>query len=374
MNTRNPVTMTIESLQMVGCHALFCDQNATKVSSALRRAFPNVAPFVSLSTSREPLDQWMASASTVPPQIDRAADDLLSLPMTGGTTGRPKGVMLTHGNFSALSYGMELEYADRDRPPVLLAAAPMTHVGGRIALASRSIGYGSAPMALKRLKEALARFGPVMRGGYGQTECPLFITVLPQDEHYVDGDLAPDERLRSIGHASMISEVCLLDTEGEAVREGQVGEICVKGPHVSLGYYNDPEETKKVRHREWHRTGDLGVISKDGYVTLVDRAKDMIITGGFNVYSIQVEDALCAIEGVATAAVLGIPDDDWGEVVCAAVCLEDGASLTEESLIAACRKGRLGGVMTPKRIQFIDARPLTTVGKVDKKRLRPLFG
>ncbi len=368
---------------------------------------------------------WLKDAGTAAPGVDAAPTDLLCIPLTGGTTGLPKGVMLSHRNFCALEYGTRAMYAGRRA--VVLCAAPMTHVGGRIALCGLSSGtryvildavdpqlvlntiqeekvtdtflpptgvyalleqpdldeydlssllnfsYGSAPMSTERLKEALRRIGPVMRGGFGQTECPMFIARLQPSEHFVNGELggelASDERLRSVGRHTIISELGILDDEGRELPPGQRGEIAVKGPMVSEGYYEAPEETAKIRVNGWHLTGDVGYLDEEGYLFVVDRKKDMIITGGFNVYSVEVEQALMQLPGVQLAVVFGVPDEKWGEAVAAEVKLEPDVVLDEADLIKAAKQA-LGGVKAPKHVRFVDDFPRTPVGKIDKKVLR----
>lgn len=370
-------------------------------------------------------DAWVDGADSSPPQVAVEPTDLVTIPLTGGTTGLPKGVMLNHRNFCALEYATREMYAGRR--PVVLSAAPMTHVGGRIALCGLSSGarfvileavdpqlvlqtiqdagvtdtflpptgiyslldqpnldgfdlstlinfsYGSAPMSTERLKEALRRIGPVMRGGFGQTECPMFIARLHPAEHFVNGELGgelvPDERLRSVGRHTIISELGVLDDDGKELPTGERGEIAVKGPMVSEGYYEAPEETAKIRVNGWHLTGDIGYLDEEGYLYIVDRKKDMIITGGFNVYSAEVEHALMEIPGVQLAVVFGVPDDKWGEAVVAHIKREPGAELGEDNLIAAAKRS-LGGVKAPKRVSFVEDFPRTPVGKIDKKVLR----
>ncbi len=367
---------------------------------------------------------WIEKAPDSAPVVDVEPTDLVTIPLTGGTTGLPKGVMLSHRNFCALEYGTRS--MNEGRRPVVLCAAPMTHVGGRIAICGLSSGsrfvileavdpqvvlntvqaegitdfflpptgiyalldqpnleefdlsslvsvsYGSAPMSTARLKEALTRIGPVMRGGFGQTECPMFIARLQPEEHFVGNDVrgeVAEGRLRSVGRATVISELGIVDEAGRELPSGERGEIAVKGPMVSEGYYRDPEETAKIRVNGWHLTGDIGYLDEEGYLYVVDRKKDMIITGGFNVYSSEVEHALMTIPGVQLAVVFGVPDEKWGEAVAAQVILAPGASLTELELMAAAREA-IGGVKAPKRIEFVDDFPRTPVGKIDKKVLR----
>jgi acyl-CoA synthetase (AMP-forming)/AMP-acid ligase II len=409
----------------MGCDAVFVD-DAT-AGELLQAGLAAPVAVVDMRADGSGLAEWAADASATAPPIECDGNDVISLPMTGGTTGAPKGVMLSHANFSAIAYAMSADYQTRTEPPVLLGAAPMTHVGGRIVLMSlpagatcvimpavdvgqilavieehritdvflpptavyrlldnpmlgghdlsslRSLAYGSAPMALPRLKQALQVLGPVMRGGFGQTECPMFITVLHPHEHVLDdGTLAPDERLRSVGRASVISDVAIMADDGSLLAAGEIGEIVVRGHNVSLGYYEKPDETAKMRAHGWHHTGDVGVIDAEGYVTIVDRLKDMIISGGFNVYSSQVEAVLQTVDGVAGVAVVGIADADWGELVCAAVVPERGAELDLGTLTARCR-ATLGSVSTPKLVVIVDELPTTAVGKVDKRAVREMI-
>ncbi|MCY4343896.1 MAG: AMP-binding protein [Gammaproteobacteria bacterium] len=426
VNPRNSTSDNVAILQQFGCDALFFQGAFEAPVRAFQAATGAAATAVCLDRAGPPgLDAWMAGASETPPTVSRAPTDLISIPLTGGTTGLPKGVMLSNRNFCALDHGMRTTYAAHD--PVVLAAAPMTHVGGRVALCGLSSGtrtvimetvdpaailrligqhgvtdfflpptgiyalldqpdvrdhdyaslksfsYGSAPMALDRLKEAIEVFGPVMRGGFGQTECPMFIARLAPDEHFIDNDpskgLAPDTRLGSVGRTTAISTIAILDDAGRELPSGTNGEIAVKGPMVSEGYYQSPEETAKVRVHGWHLTGDIGHLDEQGFLHIVDRKKDMIISGGFNVYSTEVEQALMRIDGIELAAVIGEPDRKWGEAVCAYVEVTPGAAMTPAEIMART-KADIGGVKAPKRVTIMDELPRTPVGKLDKKPLR----
>jgi len=372
-------------------------------------------------------DDWLDGVDHQPPDIDVAPTDLVTIPQTGGTTGLPKGVMLSHRNFCALEYATRLMYGARR--PAVLCAAPMTHVGGRIAICGLSSGarfeileavepqkilqtiqdtkitdtflpptgvyalldqpnlasfdlsslvsfsYGSAPISILRLKEALRRIGPVMRGGFGQTECPMFIARLHPEEHFLDSDpragLASDQRLKSVGRATVISQLGIFDDKGGELPAGERGEIAVKGPMVSEGYYKDPEETAKIRVNGWHLTGDIGYLDDQGYLYIVDRKKDMIISGGFNVYSSEVEQALMEIPGVKLAAVFGLPHDHWGEIVSAHVQLDDGSALRDIDIVVEAKRA-IGSVKAPKQVKLVSDFPRTPVGKIDKKEMRRL--
>lgn len=230
-----------------------------------------------------------------------------------------------------------------------------------------TIFYGGSPISPARLKAAIAHFGPIFFQFYGQAEAITTVTVMRREEH----DLSSDRRLASCGRPVPEAAVRLFDADGNEPPDGEPGELCVRGPLVMSGYLNKPEETAQAFRGGWLHTGDIAVRDPDGFLRLVDRAKDLVITGGFNVYPRAVEDALEDHPAVATASVFGIPDDYWGEIVVAAVVLRD-KSIDVSDLIAHVRR-RKGPVQTPKRIEIVDRIPLTAVGKPDKKELRRMF-
>lgn len=340
---------------------------------------------------------------------------------TGGTTGRPKGVV--HSQRSIVTFHtaqlLEAEIRQHER---LLLATPLAHAAGLFAQSAiirgativledgfdvertvsafhdrgitwaflvptmiyrlldavgaeagkdvfpalDTIVYGAAPIAQSRLRRALEVFGPVFIQLYGQTESPNWGTRLAKPDH----DLAKPERLTSCGQASFMVDVQIVDEEGNTLPAGEVGEVCLKGPYTLTEYHRNPEATAEKFIGEWIRTGDIGVLDEAGYLYLKDRRADMIISGGMNVYSSEVEDALNTHPQVKAAAVIGIPHDDWGEAV-HAVIVGDG-KLTGEELIAWSR-GRLAAYARPKSVEFIDILPETPFGKIDKKRLRAKF-
>jgi fatty-acyl-CoA synthase len=230
-----------------------------------------------------------------------------------------------------------------------------------------TIFYGASPITPTRLRAAIAHFGPIFFQFYGQAEAMTTVTTMRREEH----DLSSDLRLASCGRPVADAAVCLLDSDGNEVPDGDPGELCVRGPLLMSGYLGKPLETAEVLRNGWLHTGDIAVRDADGFLRLVDRAKDMVITGGFNVYPRAVEDVLEAHPGVANASVFGIPDDHWGETVVAAVVLR-GAKTSTADLMAYVRE-RKGAVQTPKRIEILERIPLTAVGKPDKKELRRMF-
>ena len=230
-----------------------------------------------------------------------------------------------------------------------------------------TIFYGASPISPARLKAAIAHFGPIFFQFYGQAEAITTVTVMRREEH----DLSSERRLASCGRPVPEAAVRLLDGDGNEVPDGEPGELCVRGPLVMSGYLNKPEETAQALRGGWLHTGDIAIRDPDGFLRLVDRAKDLVITGGFNVYPRVVEDVLEDHPAVATASVFGIPDDYWGEILVAAVVLRD-KSIDVSELIAYVRR-RKGPVQTPKRVEILDRIPLTAVGKPDKKALRRMF-
>jgi fatty-acyl-CoA synthase len=351
-----------------------------------------------------------------------SADDAAVLVYTGGTTGVPKGVIHTHRVQVAMTL---MQLADWDWPQDIryLALTPITHAagafilptllrGGTVVLAHgfspdkfidlverhritttflvptmlyvlldharmadadlsslKMVAYGAAPMVPSRLIEGMRRMGPVFMQLYGQSEAPMMITTLRQSDH--DPEHHP-ERLASCGLPVMGNLVRLLDEAGHEVAPGEVGEICVRSPLVMAGYLNKPEETAKAFRHGWLYTGDLARQDADGYLYIVDRSKDMIISGGFNVYPREVEDVLGLHPAVSSAAVVGVPDAKWGEQVRAMVVLKQGQSASAEALIALVREHK-GAVSAPKQIRFVEQLPVTTIGKLDKKAVRARF-
>jgi acyl-CoA synthetase (AMP-forming)/AMP-acid ligase II len=355
-------------------------------------------------------------------------DAVVVLSATGGTTGAPKGVMNTHRSTQTFCahFMMSCHYPADERP-VNLAAAPITHTAGLLSLPCTARGgtvvvltkpdpvqllgaiqkhrvtefflpptviyrlldipdlarkadfsslryflYGAAPMSVEKLKQAIATFGPVMMGGYGQTEAPTSISFLTPAEHFVDGRVAPDERLASVGRPNPLVRVEIMDDDNQILSTGATGEICVRGDLVMKGYYKAPGKTAETIVDGWLHTGDIGHLDADGYLHITDRKKDMIITGGFNVYPSEVEQVIWGHPAVRDCAVIGVPDAHWGEAVTAVVELNAGQQVGADELIALC-KDVLGSVKAPKSVEFVDSLPRSPVGKVLKKDLRAKY-
>ncbi|MEH6592556.1 MAG: AMP-binding protein [Halioglobus sp.] len=347
-------------------------------------------------------------------------DDIAWVSYTGGTTGKPKGVIMTQGSMAAKSL---ISMAEWQWPQDIryLASSPISHAagflliptflnGGKVYLTAgfdpdqvldlvekervntlflvptmiyvlmdhprigevdlssiESIIYASAPMSPTRLQEALEIFGPVMMQCYGQTEC-IHLTMMRKEEHRLD----KPERLASCGKPPAGVQMALLNEHGKEVTTGEVGEVCIRSAAVMRGYWKRPEATAETLADGWLHTGDLARQDEEGFYYLVDRARDMIITGGFNVYPREVEDVLTGHPAIALAAVIGVPDEKWGEKVIAVVVPRKGEAVQSEELIALV-KARKGAIQAPKHIDFVDALPQTALGKTDKKALRTQY-
>jgi fatty-acyl-CoA synthase len=358
--------------------------------------------------------------------IDRAsADDLAMIVGTGGTTGRPKGVQLTGANLETMTAITLMSYPWPDPPsrPTYLALAPLTHAAGVlcfpvlclggsiVVMRSPDVGgfleliaahrvthtflpptliymvldhpaltatelsslqcfwYGAAPMSASRLTEALTRIGPVMAQLFGQTEAPMMIsTMSPRDHFREDGSVAT-ERLSSAGRPAPLVTVSIMADDGSPLPQDERGEIVVRSSLVMRGYHRNPEATAEVSAYGWHHTGDVGYLDGEGFLHIVDRAKDMVITGGFNVYSTEVEQAVMAHPAIADCAVVGLPDEKWGERVTAVLQLRPGRSLDSDELRTFV-KNRIGSVKAPKEIAVWPDLPRSKVGKVLKAEIK----
>jgi acyl-CoA synthetase (AMP-forming)/AMP-acid ligase II len=346
---------------------------------------------------------------------------------TSGTTGRPKGAVLTHDNLRFVTVGWCADLMHLEPEDVGLHAAPLTHGAGLHALALvakgaaqvigpssfdprgfcelverhavtntwlvptqikrlatcpgleghdlsslRYLVYGGSAMYVEDIKQALRRMGPIFVQLYGQGETPMTATYLRREEHIAEGPEELVARLASCGHARTGMEVAILDGEGREVPGGEMGEICVRGPSVFAGYWERPEETAETLKGGWLHTGDLGRIDGGGYVYIMDRKKDMIISGGSNVYPREVEEVLLKHPAVLEACVVGVPDPVWGEATKAVVVLDDGASANSQEVIGFCAE-RLADYKRPKTVDFVRELPKSPYGKTLKREVRSRY-
>jgi fatty-acyl-CoA synthase len=228
--------------------------------------------------------------------------------------------------------------------------------------------YGGSPILAARLAEAHALLGNIFTQSYGQSESLGAGTALFAVEHRID---RPD-RLASCGRAMPGVEIALLDDEGRRVASGEAGELCMRTRSAMRGYWKQPQLTEAVFAFGWLHTGDIARVDADGFFTIVDRKKDMIVSGGYNVYPAEVERVIAEDPTVRLVAVIGVPDEKWGEAVTAFVIPHAGAAIDVESIVGEVRR-RKGGIQAPKRIEIVEDLPLTSHGKIDKKALRARF-
>ena len=434
VGARNPVEENHFVLDTFDCDVLFFQKAFAAVIAELRPKLPRIRLWICIDDEPAdvpgalPLAHWIGAQPATRPEVAVDMDDVVMLSATGGTTGKPKGVMNTHRSAQTFCahFMIGCPY-DADDRPVNLAAAPMTHTAGLLSVPCTARGgtvvvvtrpdpglllaaipkyrvtelflpptviyrlmdipdlgskvdfssmkyfmYGAAPMSVEKLKQAIQVIGPVMMGGYGQTEAPASIAYLPPGEHFVDGKIASDERLSSVGRPNPLIRVEIMGDANEILPKGRTGEICVRGDLVMKGYYKAPGKTAEAIVDGWLHTGDIGHLDAEGYLHITDRKKDMIITGGFNVYPSEVEQVIWGHPAVQDCAVIGAPDDKWGEAVRAVVELNSGQHVSAEELIALCKE-KLGSVKAPKSVDFVDALPRSAVGKVLKKDLRARY-
>jgi acyl-CoA synthetase (AMP-forming)/AMP-acid ligase II len=419
INPRNEAAENRDVLDAFDCECLIYQGAFAPLVEALRARLPKVKAFVCLDA--EPFSEWTRGLSSQPFDVE-PVDDLAMIVGTGGTTGTPKGVMLTGQNLETMTALTLMGYPFRGRP-VYLALAPLTHAAGVLCFPIMALGgevvimptpdltkflehverhrvthtflpptliymllgherldatdktslqcfwYGAAPMSPTRLAEALERIGKVMAQLFGQTEAPMMISMMPPEAHFrPDGSIAA-ERLASAGKPSPLVTLAIMNERGELVPKGARGEIVIRSSLVMAGYYKNPEATREAAAFGWHHTGDIGYLDDEGYLFIVDRAKDLIITGGFNVYSAEVELALLQHPAVQDCAVVGLPDEKWGEQVTAVVQLKPRADATGDELRAFV-KARLGSVKAPKEVVLWPELPRSKVGKVLKKDVR----
>jgi acyl-CoA synthetase (AMP-forming)/AMP-acid ligase II len=236
----------------------------------------------------------------------------------------------------------------------------------------RRMLIAAAPVSPDKFKRGIEVFGPCLCQSYGQTEAPMYMTFL--DPVTVAAAAAGDhpERLKSCGKPTLAVRLAIMDDDGKLLPPLEAGEIVARGALVGAGYYNLPEATAEIRTHGWHHTGDVGYRDKDGFFYIVDRKKDMIITGGFNVYCAEVEACVMELPQVRECAVIGVPDEKWGEAVKAIIVLCEGEDLNEAAIIAHC-KTRLGGVKSPKSVEFWSEIPKTAAAKTDKKAIRKSY-
>jgi fatty-acyl-CoA synthase/long-chain acyl-CoA synthetase len=365
----------------------------------------------------------LGGTATSPPDREVDSGDVAGHFYTGGTTGKPKGVVQTHESLTLNQYAHVTELGITGDETLLLMT-PLPHSAGLFLWATLLTGahavvhprfdpedaldaitthdvtwtfmvptmiyrlldhddlaaidtsslstlvYGAAPMTPARLREGLNEFGPIFLQFYGQTEIPNLITTLGKAEHARAIETGNEQRLSSAGHPCLMADVRAIDPEtGEDVSIGEEGEILATAPYVMREYFERPDATAETVDDGWVHTGDVGKIDEDGYVYLLDRKSNMIITGGMNVYSTEVEEALDEHPEIREVAVVGVPHDDWGEAVIAVV-VPRNADATSAEEVRTFANDQLADYKVPKEVEFVEEIPKTPFGKMDKKRLR----
>ncbi len=374
-------------------------------------------------------EELLAAESGEFDDADVGPEEVAWLFYTSGTTGQPKGAMLTHRNLLAMTSSFYADMMPGCGPDdVVLLAAPLSHGSGLYALPNvakaalnvipagksfaagevlqlierhrvtnlfaaptmiklllehprldrfdlgslKALVYGGGPMLVEDMREALRRLGPCLVQLYGQGESPMTISYLSRSDHVVDGTPEQMGRLGSAGIARTEVEVKIVDGEDNELPAGEMGEIATRSDLVMKGYWRDPEATAETLRNGWLHTGDVGYMDEKGYLFLMDRSKDLIISGGENIYPREIEEVLAEHPAVREVAVVGAPDPKWGEAVTAVVAAVPGREVSGEELIEFCRE-RIASYKKPKRVEFVDELPKNNYGKILKRELRDRY-
>ncbi len=430
LNPRFQADEIVYQVSDAGCTVLILGEEFGELIAELVPRLTSVKQFIVAGralagqiTYDELLHTWMGTAA---PELAVSDDDLAWLFYTSGTTGRPKGAMLTHGNLSFVAVGWVADLMHLEPEDTAIHAAPLTHGAGFHALALtmkgctqvippsrrfdpelfcrtvqehrvtntwlvptqikmllrydgldqwdlsclRWIVYGGAPMYAADTIEAMRRIGPVFVQLFGQGETPMTATYLRREEHIAEG--AGSERLTSCGISRSGMEVRICGSIDKELPRGEVGEICVRGPAVMRGYWGRDDATAETLRGGWLHTGDVGSMDEHGYVYILDRSKDMIISGGENIYPREIEEVLVQHPAISEACVIGVPDPMWGEAVKALVVLKSSSEVGAEELIAFVG-ARIAGYKKPKSVEFVQELTKNAYGKMLRREMRSRY-
>jgi acyl-CoA synthetase (AMP-forming)/AMP-acid ligase II len=428
IHIRNTVETNAEVLDYFDASIVFFHSAFEAAVPVLKARLAKARLYVCIDRASEhgpSMLDWLADCRQPFANQPEEAHGVAFLQPTGGTTGPSKGAVHTHRTLEMMVLALVSAF-DVGPQSRHLVVAPLTHAAGLLALGFSTQGgtnivlpgfdadavldvierervthifmpptavyallahprtktadfsslkcfiVGAAPIAPEKFKEAVRVFGPVMYEGFGQTETLIPILVKrPSDYLLADGSF-DEAAVSSAGRAVDVVRVAIMDPKGRLLPPGERGEIVVRSSMVMQGYYKKPEETVEISTFGWHHTSDIGVIDERGLLTIVDRIKDMIVSGGFNIFPVEIEKVIQGHASVLDCIVVGVPDDKWGEAVKAVVQLKPGQSATEEQLIALC-KAELGSTKSPKSIEFWPDLPRSAVGKLLKKDVRARF-
>ncbi len=374
------------------------------------------------NSQTENYEGLISDHSPFEPEVEVEEDDTVTLVYTSGTTGVPKGVLMTHRNWFAAATNMVialgingsditlhvkpffhvgpiwpmlshfyvggtnvvikgfdpkavLETIEKERvtninaaPVMILSMLDYPNLERHDLKSLRLLIYGASPMPVEILKRALSVFGNIMTQNYGSTE-GIVLTRLDQKDHILDGSDSEMRRLASCGKEGINVDVRVVDEGGNGIFPGGTGEIIARGDQITRGYWKRPDETEKTLKDGWLYTGDLATLDREGYIYIVDRRKDMIISGGENIYPREVEEVIYTHPAVSEVAVIGVPDKKWGEAVKAVIILKQGKHVTEKEIIELCKRN-LASYKKPRTVQFVKNLPRTPTGKILKRELR----
>jgi long-chain acyl-CoA synthetase len=417
-----------------GSNVLIFGEEFTETVEAIKTSLKTIKEFVCMSqgfSKRNVLDALdyetlIKNSSPDEPAMEIDEGDLHTLFYTSGTTGKPKGAMLTQKSWANVAINLALDYGPITEDDVILNTQPLSHGAGFFVLpffmqgatnvllpdlkpstvfgtierervtvlklvptflyqlmespdktrydltSLHSIIYGGSPIAVPRLIEAIQFFGKKLVQLYGQAEAPMCITTLSKRDHLVEGPEEVVKRLSSAGKACLNVEVKVVNEKGREVPHGEVGEVVVRGYHIMKGYWNLPQASAEVLKDGWIYTGDMGYSDSKGYLFLVDRKRDVIISGAFNIYPKEIEDVIVTHPKVKEVAVVGVPDEKWGEAVKAVVVPKEGAQVTEQEIIDYCRD-HMASFKKPKSADIVKELPRNPYGKVLKTALRESY-
>ena len=410
---------------------VFSDENQDVVNS-IREQVPTVKHFICLGKpvgGNHGFEELVSQSATSEDQtVDVEKDDLAWLFYTSGTTGRPKGAMLSHGNLMTVIWAYLADAVPTEPKDAALHVGALSHGAGmhalpivakgapNIILDSKSfdpkiiaetiqkrkatnmfmvptmikmfvespdidqydisslqyIAYGGSAMYVEDLRFALKKCGQIFIQMFGQGESPMTGTILYRYEHVIDGTPEQVKRLGSAGTPRTGIEIKILDDDENELPAGQMGQICIRGETMMQGYWERPEENEKTLKGGWLHTGDVGYLDEQGYLFVMDRTKDMYISGGSNVYPREIEEIMLEHPAVSEVSVVGVPDEKWGESGKAVVVLQKGMKATEQELLEFCQ-GKMAGYKRPKSVDFVDALPKSPYGKILKREIREWY-